>query len=148
MSEARSIRVAAAVVWRGDELLLTQRPPGGPIGLRWEFPGGKIESGETPEHALEREIAEELGVAARAGRTLATEQYSYAHGLEVEIVFIECALDAMDFTPSAEVHALQWLRPDQVPIAELLDADREFVRRLAAERGAAPAAPAHRSGGG
>src|SRR5215831_14141184 len=90
------VRVAAAVVWREGRLLLTQRPPGGQLGLQWEFPGGKIEPGETAEHALEREIAEELGVAARAGRTLGIERYTYTHGLEVEIAFIECTLDRFE----------------------------------------------------
>lgn len=62
----RRLRVAAAVVFDGPDLLMTQRPPGGALGLQWEFPGGKLERGETPEVALVREIREELGVAALA----------------------------------------------------------------------------------
>ena len=128
------VRVVAAVVWRGDELLLTQRPPGGALGLQWEFPGGKIEPGESAGEALVREIAEELGVAATPGRTLGTVRHAYAHGLEVEITFIECTLAGIAFRPSAAVHRVRWSRPETIAPAELLEADRAFVRRLAASR--------------
>ena len=134
MSAASVVRVVAAVVWRGGTLLLTQRPPGGALGLMWEFPGGKIEPDETPERALVREIAEELGVAARPGRMLGIERHRYDHGLEVEITFIECALERFDFTPSAAVHAIRWVRPEAIEPGTLLEADRAFVRRLAESR--------------
>ena len=62
--QARRIRVVAAVVWRDGRVLMTRRPPGGPLGLKWEFPGGKLEPGETAEQALVRELREELGGAA------------------------------------------------------------------------------------
>src|SRR3989442_15811537 len=87
-SPGSRLRVVAAVAWRDGRLLMTQRPPGGPLGLQWEFPGGKIEAGETPEQALAREVREELGVSAVAGETLGVETYAYAQGPSVEIVFI------------------------------------------------------------
>ena len=129
---SKSIRVAAAVVRRGDEILLTQRPPGGALGLQWEFPGGKIEPGESVEAALVREVREELGVGARAGEVMLVHRHRYAHGLEVELTFIACALASEAFTPSTAVHAWQWVRPADVEIESLLEADREFVRSLAA----------------
>ena len=128
----RRVRVAAGVTWRGDEILLTQRPPGGPLGLMWEFPGGKIEAGESPEQALVRELREELGVAATAVRVLKTELHSYAHGLEVEIVFVECGLGSHEFTFNAEVHASRWLRPADVPPNDVLEGDRAFLAQLVA----------------
>jgi len=134
-AEPVRVRVAAAVVWSDGRLLLTQRPPGGPLGLQWEFPGGKIEPGETPEHALVREVREELGVGSRAGRTLAVERHSYPHGLEVEIAFVECVLDAWAFTPSAAVHAFRWVIPAEVDLDEVLEADRDFLRSLGKEGG-------------
>src|SRR5206468_3941233 len=76
----RRVRVAAGVVWRGGEILITQRPPGGPLGLMWEFPGGKIEAGETAQQALERELQEELGVRATPLRVLSTQHHVYEHG--------------------------------------------------------------------
>ncbi len=126
------IRVVAGVVWRGIEILLTQRPPGGPFGLQWEFPGGKIEPGESIAEALVREIKEELGVAAEPGQCLATERHTYPHGLSVELSFVACALTSHAFRPSAAIHAWRWIRPDAVDPAEVLAADLPFLRRLAA----------------
>ena len=128
----KSVRVAAAVVWHGVAILLTQRPPGGPLGLQWEFPGGKIEPGESPEAALVREVREELGVGATAGRVLRVHRHRYAHGLEVELTFVRCALDSLEFTPSAAVHAWRWVRPAEVALEDVLEADRDFIRSLAA----------------
>jgi mutator protein MutT len=126
------VRVAAAVVWRDGRLLLTQRPPGGPLGLQWELPGGKIEDGETPEHALVREVREELGVRATPLEVLAVDTHDYPHGLEVELVFVRCALDAYDFTPSPAVHAVCWVAPASIDLGTVLTGDREFLKRLAA----------------
>jgi len=128
----RRVRVVAAVVRRGDRLLLTQRPPGDPLGLMWEFPGGKIEEGESPEHALVRELHEELGVHGRPLEVLEVNSHYYAHGLEVEIVFVRCELDSLEFTPSAAVHAVRWVNPAEIDLDEVLAADRELLRGLGA----------------
>ena len=132
----RAIKVAAAVVWHEGRLLLTRRPPGGPFGLKWEFPGGKLEPGETVEQALVRELREELGVGSVPHGALAVETHEYAHGLSVELHFVRCALDSLDFTPSPEVHEVRWDRPGEVDPAEVLEADRGFLAALVkTERG-------------
>ena len=129
---ARRIEVAAAVIRRDGRVLLTQRPPGGPLGLQWEFPGGKIEPGETASHAIVREIREELGVTATPRQVLALHTHDYPHGLEVEITFVECELDSTRFTPSAAIHATAWQPPREIDLATVLEGDREFLRGLAA----------------
>ena len=134
VTTAKRIRVAAAVVRRGRELLMTRRPPGGPLGGLWEFPGGKIEEGERPEDALVREVHEELGVTAEAAETLSVETYRYPHGLEVELHFIRCTLTSHAFTPSGAVAAVRWSDPSTVSPEDVLAADRDFLARLAAER--------------
>jgi 8-oxo-dGTP diphosphatase len=128
----RRVRVAAAVVWREGRLLLTQRPPGGPLGLQWELPGGKVEDGESPEHALVREIREELGVHATPLEVLEVETHDYPHGLEVEVVFVQCLLDSYEFTPSPAVHAARWTAPESIELGSVLAGDREFLRGLGA----------------
>lgn len=131
----KRIRVVAAVVWDGPRLLMTQRPPGGALGLQWEFPGGKIEPGETAGQALARELREELGVGATAHETLAAHEHDYAHGVHVEIVFVRATLDSHAFTPSEAAHATRWLEPRAIPLADVLEGDRAFLRGLGAGGG-------------
>jgi len=127
---APRLRVAAAVVWRDGRLLLTRRPPGGRFALRWEFPGGKFEPGESPAQALVRELREELGVGAVPGATLAVERYDYPQGPAVELFFVRCELDSFDFSPSRAVHEVRWVDPAEVDPAEVLEADRSFLAAL------------------
>jgi 8-oxo-dGTP diphosphatase len=131
----RPIRVAAAVVWRDGRVLMTRRPPGGPLGLKWEFPGGKLEPGETAEQALVRELREELGVDSVPRGTLAVETHEYVHGLVVELHFLGCELGSLDFTPSPAVHEVRWSRPSEVDPAEMLEADRGFLAALVTVEG-------------
>jgi len=128
----KRIRVAAAVVWDGERLLMTQRAPGGALGLQWEFPGGKIEAEETPEQAIVREVREELGVGATPHERLDSVTHDYAHGTRVEIVFVRCTLDSHAFTLSHEVHAARWQAPAEIELGEVLEADRDFLRSLGA----------------
>ncbi|MFN8587509.1 MAG: NUDIX domain-containing protein [Candidatus Eisenbacteria bacterium] len=128
----RRVRVVCAVVRDGELVLMTQRPPGGPLGLMWEFPGGKLEPGEAPGEALVREVHEELGVRSEAHETLAVHEYDYAHGVHVELHFIRCTLASREFVPNAAVHAWRWLPPRDVRLHEVLEGDRDFLRGLGA----------------
>jgi 8-oxo-dGTP diphosphatase len=126
------VRVVAAVIWDGPRLLLTQRPPGGALGLKWEFPGGKLEDGETPETAVVRELREELGVGATAHERLAVHEHDYAHGVRVELVFVRCTLDSHAFTPDRSVHAARWIEPAALKLADVLEGDHRFLQGLGA----------------
>jgi 8-oxo-dGTP diphosphatase len=128
------VQVVAAVVHDGDRVLLAQRPPGGPHGLLWEFPGGKVEPGESPEHALVREIREELGVVVTAEEGIAVETHDYPGGPEVEIHFMRCTLASRDFRLAPEVPAVRWVRPADADPASVVAADRPLLAQLAARR--------------
>src|SRR5258705_6112047 len=74
------VEVAAAILLRADgRVLLAQRPPGKAYAGYWEFPGGKLEPGESPRAALDRELAEELGLAVRDAAPWLTQQFRYPH---------------------------------------------------------------------
>ncbi len=125
----RLLRVVAAVIRRGDALLVTRRPdrPGQPG--QWEFPGGKIEPGEGEEEALRRELREELGCDARVGPLLLRHRHRYP-ALEVELAFYACAL-AADAAPAAiGVAELAWARIGTLATYDFLAADRAVLADL------------------
>ena len=124
--------MAAAVVWDGPRLLMTQRAAGGALGLQWEFPGGKIETGESPEQAIVREVREELGVTATPLERLESVSHDYPHGTRVEIVFMRCSLDSHAFALSDEVNDARWQLPAEIEVEQVLEADRDFLRALGA----------------
>ena len=74
----RTIDVAAGIIQREDgKILLARRKPGSHLAGYWEFPGGKIEEGESPEECLERELLEELGIVTKTGAFVAESVYDY-----------------------------------------------------------------------
>ena len=135
----RQIRVGAAVMIRptpaGPELLLAQRPRGEALAGFWEFPGGKLEPGETALHAVVREVREELGVDVEAIELMAEETHLYPHGLQVVLSFVRCTAPT-GVLQSLDGQAFRWVLLRNVDPEELLEADRPFVRRLIASEGA------------
>ena len=128
------LRVTAAVIEEVGLVFVARRGPGRNLPGKWEFPGGKIEAGESPEHALARELAEELGVVARPLEVMAVETHDYPHGLEVEIHFLHCELVTRDIRLAPEVHAVRWVRPAEVDLVSMVAADRSFLQSLVARR--------------
>jgi 8-oxo-dGTP diphosphatase len=122
--------VAAALIVRGDEILICQRRPDQPMALQWEFPGGKIEAGESAEQALVRELTEELGIEAQIGPRVTHIRHNYRHGGAVDLQFFA----VREFKGELENRIfaqLKWARFEDLPAYDFLPADRGLIRDLA-----------------
>ena len=97
----------------------------------WEFPGGKAEEGETPEGALERELREELGVAARIGPEVYRAQHKYAEMPHaIELVFFAARI--IGEPRNLDFEQITWREPASLSQLDFLPADRELIEKLAA----------------
>jgi 8-oxo-dGTP diphosphatase len=124
-------QVVAALILREGKFLICQRTPHQPMPLKWEFPGGKIETGEQPRDALRRELEEEIGIDARIGDEVARIQHVYKTGSAVELRFFSVP-DYKNEIENRIFRDIQWVDRTQLPKYDFLDADLQLVRDLAA----------------
>jgi 8-oxo-dGTP diphosphatase len=129
---ARTVRfVAAALILRGEEVLICQRRPDQPMALKWEFPGGKIESGETPQQALARELDEELGIDADVGPLVTHTRHTYRSGGAVDLQFFAVHAFRGEVT-NRIFHDVRWIPLRDLTSYDFLAADRDLIRDLSA----------------
>ena len=127
-TKRRDIIVVAAVIVQDGKVLAAKRKPGGPSGGLWEFAGGKVETGETPQEALAREIKEELGLDVRVGEELGlfvTELEPYTIHLQCFWCTVEDGClklvdhDDAQWCSLAELNGLTWALPDLPAVRQI-----------------------------
>ncbi len=124
------ITVTAGSMRDGDRVLICQRRAGSRFGLKWEFPGGKIEDGETAAECLRRELREELAIEAEIGPVVYRTKHRYPGGLSVRLLFFRVTRYAG--TPvNLDFERIEWVERTALPAYDFLEADRELVDRLA-----------------
>ena len=124
-------QVVAALILRGNDILCCQRTEHQALPLKWEFPGGKIESGETPAQALGRELEEELGIVAHVGREITQVLHTYQNGNSVNLHFY--VVERYDKELQNRIFRdMRWVQRSELPSLDFLDADKELVQKLAA----------------
>jgi 8-oxo-dGTP diphosphatase len=122
--------VSAAIIYVNGKVLVGQRRKADRHSLKWEFPGGKVENGETPQQALVRELEEELKIRAVVGTELARYEHDYSSGTRIHLLFF--AIKRFEGEPQAQVfEQIQWKELRSLPALDFLEGDIDFVRRLA-----------------
>jgi mutator protein MutT len=123
-----TLAIVAAIIRREDKILITKRPNHVHLGGLWEFPGGKVEAGETLEAALQREIREELGVDIAVEHEFFSVEHDYPDK-SVHLHFFDCRILRGEPQP-LDVADMRWVRTAELVDFEFPPADVELIRRL------------------
>lgn len=122
------IAVTAAILIQANRILIARRPSDDRLAGLWEFPGGKLETGETPRACLKRELLEEFGIQARIGPFFDETEYHYDH-LSIRLLVYQAEIESGELRP--RVHdAVRWVTPAQMSGFHFAPADRPIVTRL------------------
>lgn len=134
MTEAVDVVVGIPV--RDGKVLLCQRKPGKRYELRWEFPGGKLEPGETHGQALERELAEELGIRPVAAVCVRADRNVYPDGGMFNVMFY--LVETFEGEPrNLDFHDIRWVAPPELGAYDILEGNREICSFLQQHYGGA-----------
>jgi len=126
------VTVVAALIESDGKLLVCRRRRDARFALMWEFPGGKAEPGELPEHALKRELREELGVNAEIGPEVYRTTHKYAEMPQaIELIFFTARITHGQLQ-NLNFEQILWRAPESLPELNFLPADRELIDKLAA----------------
>ena len=121
--------VGAALIFRGGDILVQQRREGARHGLLWEFPGGKVESGESEQEALVRECREELGIQIEVGQLEAHISHAYPD-FDIELSLYRADIIRGEVT-NLQAADVRFVSLQELPALNFTEADRNFVKMLA-----------------
>ncbi len=124
----KTVIVAAALAIEQGKLLVTQRKKGSPYGLLWEFPGGKVEEGEDPRGALQRELKEELDAEVEVGR-LFDAVFRFYPDFPILLLVYRCRIKKSSLNPIG-CHALRWVTPQEFGKLPMPPADHPVRQHL------------------
>ncbi len=127
-SSQKTIRVVAAVLERDGRYLITQRRSSAVLPLMWEFPGGRVEAGETDQQALKRELLHRLGVGIEVGKLISFVSHPYEHYV-VDLFLYECTL-VTDALESRAVNAFKWVASSEFDQYPFTPADEASMNKL------------------
>jgi len=134
VKQHRAKQVVAGLIVKdengGRQILICQRTQHQSMPLKWEFPGGKIETGEQPRDALKRELEEELGIDATIGEEVARIRHQYESGSAVELRFFLVPTFAGEIE-NRIFKQIVWAAPRELPNYDFLEADIGLVKQLA-----------------
>ena len=125
-----SVEVVAAVIIREGKILIGQRKRGGRHPLKWEFPGGKVEPGEDPRVAIQRELREELDVEAVIGEEMDAYKVVYGDGPGILLHFYRVT-QFQGEPRNLDFEQIRWERPERLPDYDFLEGDISFVAKVA-----------------
>ena len=129
MTEQKPILVVAGILRKDDHILICQRERSDAYGLQWEFPGGKVQDGESLAAALRRELEEELAIRAEIGSEVFRLRHHYPDRF-VEVVFFAVG-EIQGEIRNRVFEAIEWAPRSRLPEYNFLEADRELVQRIA-----------------
>ena len=127
------VEVVAAIIERDGGVLICQRQPGQSHPLQWEFPGGKVEPGETPPQALARELEEELGIRGAAGDEVARYEFTYPGKQPITLIFFRVA-SFLGEPRNLIFHEMRWEPRRNLARFDFVEGDLPFLRTFTTAR--------------
>ena len=121
-------QVTAAVIEKDGKILIARRKQKDPLGGKWEFPGGKLESGETPEACLRRELREELGIETSVEEFVCSSRFVYRH-ITIELLVYRTSYVSGEIRLN-EHDRVKWVLPEELKDYDFSEADKPVVRKL------------------
>ncbi|HOE93293.1 MAG TPA: 8-oxo-dGTP diphosphatase MutT [Methanofastidiosum sp.] len=122
--------VTAGIIKKDNKILIAKRKEGHLVN-KWEFPGGKLEPGETPKDCLKRELCEEFGIETKIGKYLATSNYEYPH-IKIELIAYEVEYISGEFKLN-DHQEIKWVKREELSNYDFAPADIPIVNKILGE---------------